>query len=105
MPWIRVPCTALLILVCAQTAAAEITTKKAMWGPATVAGRSQFPLYADLGVGVWEQGISWRAIARRRPSSPRDPGDPAYRWPALDGALADAAAHGIGVCLLVMRTP
>ena len=87
-------------------AAAAVTLKKSMWGPASVAGASQFPVYADLGVGLWQQNLSWRATAPRRPADPSDPADPAYAWPAgLDAAIADAARHGIEVSLLVMRTP
>jgi len=54
---------------------------------------------------VWQQSLSWREVATRRPEKPRDPADPAYRWPDLDPAIAEAARHGIGVSLLVMRTP
>ena len=51
------------------------------------------------------EGRSWREIAVARPAAPRDPADPAYRSPALDAALADAAGRGIAVSLLVLRTP
>ncbi len=77
-----------------------------MWGPATVDGVSQFPIYAELGVGIWQTNLSWDAVATRRPARPADPADPAYAWPAeLDAAIADAATHGIAVSLLVMGTP
>ena len=92
-------------LVCAQTAAAAVTTKKSIWGPAAVGGVSQFPIYEDLGVGIWQHALSWRDVAPTRPADPRDPADPAYRWPALDAAIAEAGAHGIDVSLLVMATP
>lgn len=77
-----------------------------MWGPALVGGISQFPIYADLGVGIWQTGLRWDQVASRRPARPSDPADPAYAWPAeLDAAIADAAGHGISVSLLVMGTP
>jgi hypothetical protein len=64
------------LLLCG-TAHATVTTKKAMWGPAVVDGVSQFPIYEDLGVGVWQSSLSWDQIATRRPDRPGDPSDPA----------------------------
>ena len=106
MTTIRVACSvALAAMVWTQTASADITVKKSMWGPASVGGQSQFPIYEDLGVGIWQHTLSWREIAATRPAAPRDPADPAYRWPSIDAALADAEARGIAVSLLVLRTP
>jgi hypothetical protein len=83
-----------------------VTLKKSMWGPASVKGTSQFPIYADLGVGLWQQSLSWNRVAASRPERPADPADPAYSWPAgLDSAIADAGRHGIEVSLLVIGTP
>ena len=88
------------------TASAEVTLKKSMWGPAVVDGGSQFPIYAELGVGIWQTAMRWDQVARRRPASPTDPSDPAYVWPAeLDAAIAEAGRQGIAVSLLVMGTP
>jgi hypothetical protein len=103
----RVLAIALLsVAVLTSTAAADQPRKKSMWGPATVDGVSQFPIYRDLGVGIWQASLSWRDVAARRPQKPTDPADPAYTWPAdLDAAIADAASHGIAVSLLVMHTP
>jgi len=96
----------LVALLACGPARAAVTTKKAMWGPAVVGGASQFPVYAELGVGVWQTDLSWAQVAQRRPAHPRDPADPAYAWPpALGAAIADAGGHGIGVSLLVMGTP
>ena len=105
MPRLLVLCAALLLLAAAP-ASAEITRKKSMWGPAIVDGASQFPIFADLGVGIWQTGLRWEQVATRRPDRPADPTDPAYAWPAeLDAAIVDAQAHGIAVALLVMGTP
>jgi hypothetical protein len=94
------------LLVGAPGASAAVTTKKSMWGPAAVDGVSQFPIYADLGVGIWQTRLSWGGVATRRPARPADPADPAYAWPTdLDAAIADARRHGIAVALLVMGTP
>jgi hypothetical protein len=96
----------LAVVVLTPPAAAEQTRKKSIWGPATVGGVSQFPIYRDLGAGIWQASLSWRDVATRRPRKPGDPADPAYAWPAdLDAAIADARVHGIAVSLLVMRTP
>src|SRR5215216_5853595 len=108
MPRLSLVCAlALAAAVCVPApSSAAITRKKSMWGPATVAGVSQFPLYADLGVGLWQANLSWNAVATRRPEHPRDPGDPAYVWPReLDAAIADARRHRIAVSLLVMNSP
>ena len=104
---------ALLLVVAAAFAAlaavpadAAVTRKKAMWGPLEHNGFPQMPVYADLGVGIYQLGLDWRATAPTRPANPRDPSDPAYRWPAeIDRAIAEGAPHGITVSLLVMSSP
>ena len=93
-------------LVAAPSAQAGVTTRKAMWGPAAVDGVSQFPIYAELGVGIWETTLSWAAVAAHQPRHPRDPDDPAYTWPSwLDQDIADAARYGITVLISVSETP
>lgn len=88
------------------SASGAITPKKSMWGPIEVGGRSQFPIYADLGVGIYHANLRWAAVAETRPRRPRDPADPAYRWPPeIDQAVAEGARHGIRVSLLVMHSP
>ena len=98
--------TALLALGAAVPADAAVTRKKSMWGPAFKDGVSQFPIYADLGVGIWQTAVMWNDVAPTRPAEPRNPADPAYRWPAeLDPAIAEASRHGIQVSLLLMGAP
>ena len=95
-----------LALAGASDASAEVTRKKAMWGPAFRDGVSQFPIYEDLGVGIWQASLAWAQVAARRPARPTDPSDPAYAWPAeLDAAIAEAGPRGMSVSLLVMGTP
>ncbi len=95
-----------LALVVPAQADAAVTRKKAIWGPVSVDGRSQFPIYADLGVGIYQSTLRWDAVAAQRPAAPSDPADPAYAWPAeLDEAIAQGATHGITVSLMVMGTP
>jgi hypothetical protein len=84
-----------------QTAAAAPSLKKSIWGPV-----DEFAKYADLGVGIYQNTLSWSAIAPTRPAKPRDPGDPAYRWPTeIDAAIAAAKARGIRVSLLLTTAP
>ena len=88
------------------TSDAAPSRKKAIWGPAMVDGVSQFPIYRDLGVGIYQTSINWHSVATARPLHPRDPADPAYRWdPRTDFAVAEAERHGIAVTLMVLRTP
>jgi hypothetical protein len=87
-------------------AASRVTVKKSMWGPARRDGVSQFPIYRDLGVGIWQTTISWAATAPRRPRHPRDPRDPAYRWPdELDFAVGEARRSGIRVLVQLTAAP
>jgi hypothetical protein len=96
--------TALILL--AAPATAEVTRKKAMWGPLELNGASQFPVYADLGVGIYQTSLAWADVARQRPLNPRDPSDPAYSWPGdIDRAVQDGFQFGIQVSLLVQGAP
>jgi hypothetical protein len=98
--------TAVLLLVIAAPADAAVTRKKAMWGPISVDGQSQFPVYADLGVGIYQYGLSWDVVAPARPADPASPADPAYRWPPeIDEAIAEGAKYGIQVSLSVSGSP
>jgi hypothetical protein len=97
---------ALCLMVAAQAGAATPSRKKAIWGPVTVRGVSQFPVYRDLGVGIYETGLPWSQVATRRPLAPTDPNDPAYAWPhRLDTAVAEATASGIQIVLEVQGAP
>ena len=78
-----------------------------MWGPVERDGESQFPIYEDLGVGLWQTTVRWdarRADAGRR--TRRNPNDPAYDWPAeIDVAIAEGGEHGIKVSLMLIGAP
>jgi hypothetical protein len=90
----------------AAPAQGAVSRKKAIWGPATVAGQSQFPIYADLGVGIYETVLNWSTVAPTRPADAGDPADPAYRWPAeIDKAVAEGGRFGIQVSLMVTASP
>ena len=98
--------TAVIGLVAPAVADAAPSRKKAIWGPARVDGVSQFPIYRDLGAGIYQTKIRWNRIARTRPAQPTDPSDPAYRWPSvLDYAVAEARRYGIELAILIAGTP
>jgi len=40
---------------------------------------SQFPIYRDLGAGIYETNLKWAEIAPQRPAHPTNPDDPAYQ--------------------------
>jgi hypothetical protein len=97
---------AVLGLVAPAVANAAPSRKKAIWGPVRVAGVSQFPIYRDLGAGIYQTKIHWNRIAPIRPARPTDPGDPAYRWPSeLDDAVGEASRYGIRLSILIAGTP
>ncbi len=97
---------AVLVLALPVSAGAAPSRKKAIWGPATLHGRSQFPIYRDLGVGIWQDRVNWSDVAPTRPAHPRDPLDPAYRWPAeLDFAIAQGRRFGIRTSLVLTQSP
>jgi hypothetical protein len=98
------------VLACAFAAtpapAAKITKKKSMWGPVTRDGESQMPIYADLGVGIYQHVLSWEQTAPTRPVDPTNPADPAYNWPAeIDTAISEGSERGITVSLMVISAP
>ena len=103
----RVLLLSLAFLICAAAPAdAAVSLKKSMWGPSEVNGVDQFPIYADLGVGLWQTTFNWADIAPARPANPRDPADPAYLWPAdMDSTIQRAGALGIEVSVLLIGAP
>ena len=105
-PLLLVVLVAALALETTGSATAAPSRKKAIWGPVERDGVSQFPIYRDLGAGIYETTLNWRDTASSRPGKPTDPSDPAYHWPAeLDQAVNGARAAKIKVTLLVYGTP
>ncbi|MGH7317000.1 MAG: hypothetical protein ACREJS_12135 [Candidatus Rokuibacteriota bacterium] len=96
----------LLTLSVPTTADARYSRKKAIWGPTQVNGVSQFPIYHDLGAGIYQMAVRWDQVAPTRPQHPGDPTDPAYRWPAeVDYAIREGRRYGIRVALMLTQTP
>ena len=97
------------VVVCltiASPAGANVTRKKAMWGPLRVR-RSLGPSHLRAARGRdFEWRLDWNKVATQRPSNPRDPRDPAYVWPTqVDQAVAEGRQYGIDVFLAVIGTP
>jgi glutathione S-transferase len=96
----------LLLGVAAGPAQARFGAKKSIWGPGIVNGASRFPIYRDLGVGIYQQSVNWADVAPTRPAHPRNPNDRAYHWPAdLVQAVSEARRSGMRVSLLLIRSP
>jgi hypothetical protein len=97
---------ALTAVVTPHTASAAVTAKKAIWGPVEVGGVSQFPIYRELGAGIYQYALSWPEVAPSPPQHPRDPRDPAYQWPnELDVALREATSASMRVSVLITHAP
>jgi hypothetical protein len=90
----------------ALTGAQTPSRKKAIWGPVRVNGVSQFPIYHDLGAGIYMMRLNWWAVAPARPAHPTDPNDPAYVWPAeVDDAVAQAQLYGMRIAMELSDAP
>jgi hypothetical protein len=95
-----------LIIAWVHAGAAGASALKGIWGPAERNGVSLFPVYRELGDRLYEDDLHWNLIARRRPRHPRDPGDPAYKWPAeVTGAVGEAPRFGMRVALQIIGSP
>jgi len=92
-----------VLAAAAEPASADV--KKAIWGPLEVGGESLFPTYADLGTGIVQVGLSWQSVAPTRPANPTNPGDPAYNWPTIDSAIAEAQKYGMQIAVLLSGSP
>src|SRR3954451_16809696 len=96
----------LVTLVAAAPAPAAPPVRKAFWGPPSVKGVSQFPIYHDLGVDIFQIAIYWQTTAPTRPRHPTDPTDPAYVWPRrIDYAIDQASRYGMSVLIMILGAP
>ena len=90
----------------AASAYAGMPLEKGFWGPAEIDGVSQFPVYDDLGVTIYQTSLSWASVAPTRPADARDPKDPAYDWPArVDYAISEARRHEMKVLIMLTNAP
>src|SRR4051794_8947127 len=90
----------------ATTAHASGTPKKAIWGPVEIDSQSQFPVYKELGAGIYQTTLDWSTVASLEPLDAKDVEDPSYEWPdEIDTAIAEAKSAGIAVALTVTGAP
>jgi hypothetical protein len=95
-----------LVAVPTTTAHAAVTTKKAIWGPVEIDSQSQFPVYRELGAGIYETTLDWSTVASLQPLDAKDVDDPSYEWPdEIDTAIAEAKSAGLSVALTVTGAP
>jgi hypothetical protein len=93
-------------VLAAPSASANFNPRKAIWGPALINGKSAFPTYKRLGVGIYSIAVDWGRVAPSRPADPRDPNDPAYRWPKnIVGWVTEARDNGIQVNIELTHAP
>jgi hypothetical protein len=95
-----------LVAFPATSAHAAVTTKKAIWGPVEIDSQSQFPVYRELGAGIYQTTLNWSEVASLEPLDAKDVDDPSYEWPEeIDTAIAEAKGAGVKVALTVTGTP
>jgi cellulase (glycosyl hydrolase family 5) len=59
----------------------------------------------DAGAGIVRLGVEWPGIAPTQPADPTNPGSATYDFSSVDGAVTDAAAHGLKVLLSINHAP
>src|SRR3954452_4506608 len=95
-----------LVAFPAASAHAAVTTKKAIWGPVEIDAQSQFPVYRELGAGIYQTTLDWSEVASLEPLDAKDVEDPSYEWPdEIDTAIAEAKSAGLQVALTVTGKP
>lgn len=104
--YIVLAAASVLVLSNSGDAVSSPSIKKSIWGPLERNGKPQFPIYHDLGVGIYHTRLNWADTAPTAPRKPTDPEDPAYHWPPeLDRIIKEAAKYKIKVSLQLSRTP
>src|SRR3954453_11379347 len=95
-----------LVAFPATSAHAAVTTKKAIWGPVEIDAQSQFPVFKELGAGIYQTTLDWSVVADLEPLDAKEVDDPSYEWPEeIDTAIAEAKDAGLQVALTVTGTP
>jgi hypothetical protein len=100
------PFLLLIFALAPATADAAVSRKKAIWGPVEIDAQSQFPVYKDLGAGIYQTTLNWSEVAALEPLDASDIDDPGYDWPAeIDTAISEAKPNGIQIALTVTGAP
>ncbi|MET0604053.1 MAG: hypothetical protein ABW167_18870 [Baekduia sp.] len=95
-----------LLATTAAGAGARSSEKKGLWATYEPNPELTFPIYRDLGVRTLLLSVGWDQVAQSRPVGARDPGDPAYHWPAsIDAAIRLAPQFGMRTMVRVMYAP
>jgi hypothetical protein len=88
------------------TSQAAVTTKKAIWGPAEIDSESQFPVYKELGAGIYQTTLDWSEVADLEPLEAKDVDDPSYLWPEeIETAVREAKSEKMQVALTITGKP
>jgi hypothetical protein len=66
---------------------------------------SAFSQLRSLRTGIVRITIDWASVAKRRPSAPSNPADPAYNWSAVDRVVIKAAENKIRILATIYGTP
>jgi beta-glucosidase/6-phospho-beta-glucosidase/beta-galactosidase len=74
-----------------------------LYGPGTL--DSRLTELDRLGVDIVRFSLRWDQIAQKRPSTARDPDDPAYAWSDDDLLLKGLRRHGIAAVVTLVGTP
>ena len=64
-----------------------------------------FTQLANLRAQVIRLNLDWNLIAKKKPTTPTDPADPAYDWSTYDRALLNATDKKIQVLFTIYGTP
>jgi hypothetical protein len=96
-----------LALAAAQPAQGSPALIKGIFDEAETIGRPQqtFPLLRTLRTEAVRVNLVWSDIAKRRPQTPADPADKAYRWEGYDRMVEYAARYRIKVVFAIVGTP
>jgi hypothetical protein len=108
LPHRRVPgrIVTLVLLLIAFTPGSAQAFSKAIWGNVYVNGVSQFPIYHQLGVSIYQADLDWAQIAPKRPKDPANANDPAYEWPGeIQQAITQARRFHIRVLIQIIGAP
>lgn len=74
-----------------------------LYGPGTI--DSKLSELRRLGADLVRFTIRWDEVARRKPASPRDHGDPAYDWGNADEALRGLRRHDLTAVVTLYGAP
>ena len=87
-----------MLVVLAGSASAARPLRTAILDPQAFSGAQAdraFDRARSTGASMARLFLVWSAVAPRRPTSPSDPDDPAYRWEVIDDQVRGAVSRGL----------